>query len=164
MNEILFYLVGIGCVMTAALAVTSKEIIHAIVSLAGLFVGIGLVYLQLGVPFLAAIQVLVYVGGVIVMMLFAIMLISKAESAEEVKGPQKKMYMGFIVTLLILMLNFSVTMGAGKGELTGFDTIQISNSLFGEYLLPFEILGLLLTAAAVGTIVLAMKENPEVAE
>jgi len=77
MNDILFYAAGAGAVLFALMVIYSKNIVHSALYLAGTFIAVALLYLTLETPFLAAVQVLIYVGGVVTLILFAIMLIKK---------------------------------------------------------------------------------------
>lgn len=80
MKEILFYFAGAGAILAALMVLYSKNIVHSALYLAGAFIAIALLYLTLETPFLAAVQVLIYVGGVITLILFAIMLTKENKS------------------------------------------------------------------------------------
>ncbi len=84
MEEILFFVAGIMAIAFSLAVIISKDIVHSAVSLAGVFIAIAILYITLNAFFLSAVQILVYVGGVIVLLLFAIMLI-KSEKKENEK-------------------------------------------------------------------------------
>jgi len=128
-----------------------------IVSLAGLFV-------LLHAYFLAAVQVLVYAGAVMVLFLFVIMLLDlKEEERRKVRGFSKLLVvLGPVCVVAILVIFFKSLSGASlnpvpSSKLDG-STIQLGKLLFSQYLLPFEIVSVLLLVAMVGVILLSKKD------
>jgi len=80
MEEILFFVCGIIAIAFSVAVIISKNIVHSAVYLAGAFIAVAILYITLKAFFLSAVQILVYFGGVIVLMLFAIMLIKNEEN------------------------------------------------------------------------------------
>jgi len=79
MNELIFYLAGIFAVIASASVVILKDMVYAALCLALAFLAVAVIYLTLDAAFLAAVQVLIYIGGVITLILFVIMLVKKRE-------------------------------------------------------------------------------------
>jgi NADH-quinone oxidoreductase subunit J len=168
MTTVLFY--GLGAVIVAfALAVVrARKLLRAAIYLMGvLFMSAGL-YLLLGAPFLAGIQVLVYVGGIVVLIVFAVML-THSEQLQMDNPPALRKVLGFLAAAGFLVLTigvFQVTDFAAirAGYPPTDSTKAIGHGLLGfgadGYVLPFEIISLLLLAAAIGGIVIARKVPP----
>jgi NADH-quinone oxidoreductase subunit J len=133
-------------------------LVLTIVSLAGLFI-------LLHAYFLAAVQVLVYAGAVMVLFLFVIMLLDlKAEERRKVRGFAGKLLvvLGPLCVLAILVVFFQSLSGTALGpaptaKLDG-STIELGKLLFTQYLLPFEIVSVLLLVAMVGVVLLSKKD------
>ena len=165
MTNLMFYTFA-GLVVCFAIAVVcTSRILRAAVSLMcvlGMSAGF---YLLLGAEFLAGVQILVYVGGIVVLLVFAIMLTQSSELPEERPSLFRKsiglLVAGgfFVMTVTILcMSDFPVLR---EGVLTGGDTAEIGRRIMDRgpqgYVLPFEVVSLLLLGVAIGGIVLARK-------
>lgn len=158
---ITFFAVALVTIVSAVLVISAKEIFHSALYLAVMFLGIAGLFVMLNAEFLAAVQILVYAGAVIVLMLFAVML-TKREDEKERRIP---LFRGFVslLFLLVLMLyitkidwwNYAPKEGA-VGSVTAIGTL-----LFREYILPFEVISLILLAAMIGALSLAKKEAAE---
>ena len=146
----------------AALGVViSRNLIHAVVFLILSFVGIAGLYLTLSAEFIAVVQVLIYVGAISVLMLFAILLTPQA--ARDNSETSLRYPAGILMGLVIAALIF-VALETDWSEVTrtplANSTKVIGESLLKEFVLPFEIAAVLLTAALVGAMALA-REDPE---
>lgn len=168
LSSLLFYLFAAVATLLALAAVTTRRILRAAVYLMGvLMVGAGF-YLLLDAEFLAGIQVLVYVGGIVILLVFAVMLTRSSELLEDRPSFWRKC-LGGLVSLLFLGLavflfsktDFSVSSGISP---VSDDTVELGRRLLdsgsGGYVLPFEILSLLLLSALLGGIVLARRSVP----
>jgi NADH:ubiquinone oxidoreductase subunit 6 (subunit J) len=160
------------CVTVAAafMVVTSRNIIHAAVFLGISFVGVAGLYLLLQAPFIAGAQVLIYVGAITVLILFALMLTGQRIMREPRGAIAWKLPCAALALVLFAILVKAIYIGApwkedlvsdigtpGKG---GYETITpLAISLLGTYLLPFEVASVLLLVALVGAIVLAKEER-----
>ena len=125
--------------------------------------GVAGLYLLLNASFVAAAQVLVYVGAVNVLILFAIMLVNKREQLQEIKGLKiRKFLSGLVCTgLLLLLLRVDLTTNwilPGPDSIGELSTERIGEHLFTDYLLPFEVASVLLLMAMIGAIVLARRD------
>lgn len=160
-----FMLLVFMTVMPAFLVVTHRNIVHAAVALGLSFLGVAGIYLLLAAPFMAGAQVLIYVGAITVLILFALMLTQQRFMRDLRGGVLQKAASGFICASLFMILWWCSQQGPWKQvapeEMTpsGEYLNQLSGSLMGVYLLPFEVASVLLLAALVGAIVLAKEER-----
>lgn len=146
----------------ALMIVVSRNLIHAVVYLILSFVGVAGLYLTLSAEFIALVQILVYVGAIAVLMLFAIMLTPHA--ARDNSETQTRFPALIIMGLVIAAGTFialETEWGAMRGEAIGTQTKIIGESLINAYVLPFEVAAVLLTAALVGAIALAREDEED---
>jgi NADH-quinone oxidoreductase subunit J len=131
--------------------------------LAVAFSGLAAFYLQLGAPFVGWAQILVYVGAVAILIVFAILLTRSSEPT-----PQPVISRSWIAGLLVAILVFGVLTKAILAspaihrqlpEKAEPAVREIGNQLMTQFVLPLEVMGLLLTAAAIGAVIIAMPEN-----
>ncbi len=139
------------------------NIVYSAFLLGGVFMAVAGLYLLLNASFVAAAQVLVYVGAVNVLILFAIMLVNKREPLSPIKGLQWRRFVsgGVCAGLLALLVRVSlVTPWAvpGPPNIGEEATVRIGEHLFTDYLLPFELASVLLLMAMIGAIVLARRD------
>jgi NADH:ubiquinone oxidoreductase subunit 6 (subunit J) len=160
-NLALFYIVAAFTVWAAGVVVFGKNIVRAAVALIFCFCGMAALYVLLDAEFLAAVQVLIYVGGITILLLFAIMLTSRLSSGTlRVVNDQAPLSALAALGLLAGLIYASVR---GIGPLTGPPQLPettpfLGRALLTTYALPFEVVSVLLLAAMVGAIVLARKE------
>ncbi len=163
-TELICFLVLSSVIVSGSLAVVLLEnIVYSAFLLGGVFMAVAGLYLLLNASFVAAAQILVYVGAVNVLILFAIMLVNKKEKLKPIKGlKSRKLISGGVCGgLLILLLRVSIST---KWSLPGPTSIgeeateRIGEHLFTDYLLPFELASILLLMAMIGAIVLARRE------
>ncbi|MCY4618792.1 MAG: NADH-quinone oxidoreductase subunit J [Chloroflexi bacterium] len=146
----------------ASMILISRNLIHAVIWLVMSMLGIAGLYLTLSADFIAVVQVLIYVGAISVLMLFAIMLTPRAErdnSQTKISAPAG------LVVLLVMIATMWVAVDTDWGPVRdGALTEQarlIGESLIKHYILPFEIGAVLLTAALVGAIALARQDEED---
>ena len=159
-----FWLLAAMTVGGASMIIVSRNLIHAVIYLVISMLGVAGLYLTLSADFIAVVQVLIYVGAISVLMLFAIMLTPRAErdnSETSLKLPAA------IVMILILTATVFVALdtdwGAVRQAALADQARLIGQSLIREYVLPFEIGAVLLTAALVGAIALARRDDEDAA-
>ncbi|HJN93355.1 MAG TPA: NADH-quinone oxidoreductase subunit J [Dehalococcoidia bacterium] len=157
-----FWSLAVITVGSALMIVVSRNLIHAVVYLILSFVGVAGLYLTLSAEFIAMVQILVYVGAIAVLMLFAIMLTPRAarDNSETLMRFPALILMGLVIaagTFIALETDW----GAMRGEAIGNQTRIIGESLINEFVLPFEIAAVLLTAALVGAIALAREDSED---
>jgi NADH-quinone oxidoreductase subunit J len=163
MHLALFLVFGIVCVAGAVNLLIQSHPIQSALSLIVVMASLAVEYLLLGAEFVAAVQVIVYAGAIMVLFVFVIMLLNAGEE-ERSQGSHIALLLGLPSLLLVgVLLAWSVTHHATDsvrvGSLYG-DPRTIGKLLFTQYLLPFEITSLLILIAIMGAVVLASK--PEV--
>ena len=160
----IFYLVAAITVGSAAMVAFSRNIIHSAFSLLGTFAGVAGLYVFLGADFVAGVQVLVYVGGILVLILFAVMLTHRITDVQITNRAAGRIPALVVVAILFALLVQSIgeTPWAKAKEVVYRATAGSIGDLFlGDYLLPFELASLVLLAALIGAVVLARQEIKE---
>jgi len=165
---VIFYLIAAVAVVLAVAVVTARRLLRAAIFLMGvLFMSAGL-YVLLDAPFLAGIQVLVYVGGIVVLIVFAVML-THSEALQMDNPPVRRKVLASLAAAAFLLMTggvFSTTefYALRDGVPPADSTRAIGMSLLDAgpagYVLPFEVVSLLLLAAVIGGIVVARKVPP----
>jgi NAD(P)H-quinone oxidoreductase subunit 6 len=158
-----FLALSIALVLGALGVVLLSNIVYAAFLLGGVFLSVAGLYLLLNASFVAAAQVLIYVGAVNVLILFAIMLVNKREAMAEVRGlPLRRLLSGGVCAgLFALLVRVALTTPwseAGPTPVGDEATLRIGEHLFSDYLLPFELASILLLMAMIGAIVLARRD------
>ncbi|MDI9405509.1 MAG: NADH-quinone oxidoreductase subunit J [Chitinophagaceae bacterium] len=160
---ICFVALAAALVLGALGVVLLPNIVYSAFLLGGVFLSVAGLYLLLNASFVAAAQVLVYVGAVNVLILFAIMLVNKREDLSAIPGLGVRRLLSGLVCggLFALLLRVAFTTPwALPGPLPVGEeaTIRIGEHLFSDYLLPFELASVLLLMAMIGAIVLARRD------
>ena len=166
-SQVIFYLLSTFILGTAILSVTSGKIFRSAIWLLFSLIGVAGLYFWLEVEFIAAVQIVVYVGGIVVLIIFSIFL-TQQSGKEMPKAPMTRtissvlaVLFGFALTYLLIYKN-DFSGGDGKFDLS---VNRIGNQMLqtGEhgYALPFEVVSMLLLAAMIGCIVIALKSKPE---
>ena len=163
-TELICFLILSSVIVSGSLAVVLLEnIVYSAFLLGGVFMAVAGLYLLLNASFVAAAQILVYVGAVNVLILFAIMLVNKKEKLKPIEDlkTRKLISGGICGGLLILLLRVSITTNwnlPGPISIGEEATERIGEHLFTDYLLPFELASILLLMAMIGAIVLARRD------
>ncbi len=157
-----FYIIAAGMLVGAFRVVTSNNVVHAALWLVVVLAGVAAQYILAAAEFVAVSQVLVYIGAVMVLFLFGIML-TRAQIGHESNLNNKNWALGIPVALLLLGLLAWATIDAFEdtklpdpGGPT--PTQEIADSVLSTYIVPFLALSFILLAAAIGAIVLARKD------
>jgi NADH-quinone oxidoreductase subunit J len=160
---ILFAGLAIGCALSM---VVQRNPLYSAISLIGVFISLASLYVMLAAPFIAAVQIIVYAGAIMVLVVFVIMLLNVEEEA------RKRLRLRFLVPTAVLLAGVLIAEAAfviyfvqaqpspqdpGTSEI-GL-TAEIGKGLFTTYLLPFEITSVLLLMAIVGAMTLARRAN-----
>ncbi len=163
-TNIVFGVVAAGMIYSAIRVVTTKNIVHAAYFLVAVLAGVGVNFLLLQAEFVALTQVLVYIGAIVVLFLFGIML-TRAPLGEADDLDNRDLRPGGVATalLLVVVLAYTLLRGFSDQQLElpqGAErtTADISDAIFSTYLLPFEMVSILLTAVLIGAIVLARRD------
>jgi len=170
-NYAIFALLAVVTLVGALKVASTRSIMHAAFWLFPVFAGMAGFYLFLGAQFLAAIQVLIYIGAILVLIVFAVTLTRNSMDPESAQNNRLALPVGLAAAALVLALAGAVTRTAwgqpvaslaGIGLLPGAavtDVSAIGVVLLQQYLIPFEIISVLLLAAMIGAIVMARKER-----
>ncbi|MBU0508538.1 NADH-quinone oxidoreductase subunit J [bacterium] len=166
METILFAVLGLASILAALLTITSPSPLASALYLVGVMFSLAGLYILLAAPFVAAIQIVVYAGAVIVLILFVIMLLNLKPIEE--KSSRALQAAGIVVASLILLVSFVAIMSAGPGLTVvsalpaGFGKVtEIGQLLFSEYLYAFEVVAVLLLLAIIGAVALIRKPDEE---
>jgi NAD(P)H-quinone oxidoreductase subunit 6 len=164
LSTALFYLVAIITVGSAVIVAFSRNIIYSAFSLMGTFAGVAGIYVFLGADFVAAVQVLIYVGGILVLILFAVMLthsITDVQITNRAVGRiPALLVIGIFLALLVQTIQ-ETSWTKAKEVLYAPTAAKIGDLFLESYLLPFELASLVLLAALIGAVVLSRKELKE---
>ena len=165
-SAIVFYVISALILGSGILAVSTRKIFRSAIYLLGSLVGIAGLYFWLEVEFIAAVQIVVYVGGIVVLIIFSIFL-TQQSGKEMPATPVGRKLAGLIACLsgfaLAYMLIHRHGFIATHEEFdTGVERIgtQMLHTGEGGFVLPFEVVSILLLAAMIGCIVIALKTNP----
>jgi NADH-quinone oxidoreductase subunit J len=166
-EQLVFYLFATVAVVAALVVVFQRQAIYSALALIVCFFSMAVLFYQLGAYFIAAIQVIVYAGAIMVLFLFVVMLIdpesevftlSRASNLSIVAVPVAALF-----GLSVLWCIWSLTLddsGSGEGaSLTGGTVDVVARDLFSDYVLPFEVTSILILVAVLGAMVLAKRAN-----
>jgi len=162
-QTVCFLVLSVAVTVGALGVVLLPNIVYSAFLLGGVFLSVAGLYLLLNASFVAAAQILVYVGAVNVLILFAIMLVNKREPLPDIRGllVRRLLSGGVCLGLFILLLRVALTTPwttPGPVPVGDGATLRIGEHFFTDYLLPFELASVLLLMAMIGAIVLARRD------
>ena len=161
-EAISFYVFAAVTVASAAVVVLARSLIYSAFALLFTFFGVAGLYVLLGADFLAATQLLVYVGGILVLLLFGVMLTHKLYDLD-LRSEVTQFPAGLIVSaglFSILVITFNKTQwAAGPGRQPSSTTAEIGRLFMGEYILPFEAASVLLLIALIGAAMIVRRRK-----
>ena len=167
-STILFYLLAAFTLVFGLLAVTTRQIFRAAIFLLFTLIGIAGFYFWLSYDFIAAVQIVVYVGGIIVLIIFSIFLTQQTgeklpkQNLNRTLFSALAVFCGFAITIVQVFQHQFVLSTTSPIAPTGFNIgTQMMDIDKSGYALPFEVISILLLAALVGCIVIAIKNKPE---
>ncbi len=161
--EIIFYLFALVTCLSAAFILFTNNVLYAAFALVLALLGVAVMFIFAQAEFLAVAQIMVYVGGIVVLIIFGIMLTGKISALRAKAGSSNKL-LALIITTAVLVALFSVI-----GQLTFVSLPNPSTSnlkilgigIMSDYLLPFELIAILLLAALIGAAIIASKKEGE---
>ena len=170
MHPLAFYTISAVILGGAVAMVASRKLVRSVVWMVVSFVGIGALFILLEAEFVAAVQILVYAGGIVVLFLFVIMLVNLGE-LEQMDYLHRQWLPALLLSMLVLgEIGFLLWAGGSDFPLPqperveailrglGGNTETIGYTLYTDYLLPFEVVSVLLLVAMIGAIYLAKKK------
>ena len=161
-----FVFIAVLTVAGAAAALTLRNLVHCVLALVLAFGGLAGLYLQLGAQFVGFAQILVYVGAVAILIVFAILLTRSDETPA-----QPVVSRAWIASVIIAASVFAILAWTIHASVASQHPIppqpevtvrKIGDTLMSQFVLPLEVIGLLLTAALIGAVTIAMRERREV--
>jgi NADH-quinone oxidoreductase subunit J len=163
MTTALFFLFAGLAIACAISMVYHKNPLYGAISLIGVFISLSCIYVTLAAPFIAAVQILIYAGAIMVLVVFVIMLLNLDE--DKVINRLRYLYaVGGGLGLILLAQTFFIFYAATKApnqavntDETVGKTMSIGTAMYTEYLLPVEIVGVLLLMAIIGGVILVRK-------
>lgn len=164
-QEVTFWVLAAIMTFAAIRVVTSRNVIHAALYLVVTLLGAATVYVLLYAEFVAWVQVLVYVGAIVVLMLFGLML-TRAEIGKSNFDNDQRLLAAVCAAAMFGVMSY-VLVDAFEGQeidLTrteGTSTASVGEAIFSAYVLPFEVVSVLLLAALVGAVVIARRDTGE---
>jgi NADH-quinone oxidoreductase subunit J len=162
-EDILFVVLAGTMLGTGLLVVTMRDIIRCGLAMMACFGALSGLYVLAGAPLVAAAEVLVYIGAISVLILFAIMLTQTKSAPTRLVFQTQAVpaAIASIVLAIIIALTVGATDWASVGERAAAASADIARTLFSGYLLPFEVVSVLLLAAVIGGVFLAKQEPGE---
>jgi len=162
-SSVLFFLFAGLAIACAISTVYHKNPLYSAISLIGVFLSLSCIYVTLAAPFIAAVQVLIYAGAIMVLVVFVIMLLNLDE-----KDPVNRLGylyavgggLGVILLVQTFFIFYAVSKSpvhAVKTDETVGKTLNLGSAMYTEYLLPVEIVGVLLMMAVIGGVILARR-------
>ncbi len=164
LSTAVFYLICLVTVVSAGMVALSRNIIYSAFSLLGTFMGVAGLYVFLGADFVAAAQVLIYVGGILVLILFAVMLthrITDVAVTNRAAGRIPALIIVGVLGYLLIQAIHETQWVKAKEVVYAPTTAKIGDLFLEQYLLPFELASLILLAAMICAVVLSRKEIKE---
>jgi NADH-quinone oxidoreductase subunit J len=161
---VVFYVFALIAVVSAVLVITRRNAVHSAMFLAATLLSVAGIFLSLQAEFLAGVQVIVYVGGILVLFVFVIMLVPTDRALLERRYNRQVRVVVVVAALLVAELVWGLYQGSGfdfpAGEAAApFESNSqwVGTVLYQNYLLPFEIASILLLVAIIGAVVLSKK-------
>ena len=166
MESILFYLTSLVAILSAFYVTKCRNPVNSALCLVTTFLCLAVFYIMLEAPFMAAIQIMVYAGAIMVLIIFVIMLLNlgtviKSRYAHGLAGG------GILAVIMLFLTNFFIRRGEATGVVGKVSsemiksyghTELIGKAMFTDFLLPFEIASILLLVAIVGAVVLSKRK------
>jgi len=160
MERIIFYILAIIMIIGAIASVTSRQMLRSVIYLLFVLIGIAGIYFLIDYNFLAAIQLTVYAGGIIVLIIFSVLLVHHIEMELDMASKSKQMLTALVCVIgLSLFLNIIYSSNLIVVENTKTTTVSdigmgLLNVEAGGFILPFEVISILLLAAIIGAIII----------
>jgi NADH-quinone oxidoreductase subunit J len=163
----IFAVAGAICVVSAANAVLRRDPLTSALSLTVTLFSLAVIYLGLGAPFLAGVQIAVYAGAIMVLLVFVVMLLGAGRieppriGRPPVAGAAILVSAALFVTLTVVIARGSMPTVVAERAVAPDHVAALGELLFGKYLLPFEVTSILLLAALIAAVVMARKRSSD---
>jgi NADH-quinone oxidoreductase subunit J len=169
-EQIAFYIISAVILAGALAMVSSKSLVRSVIWMVISFVGVGALFITLGAEFVGVVQIMVYAGGIVVLFLFVIMLVNVGEAQRMEYLHRQWLPAVLLICLLIAEIGFMMWAGSHDAPMPTADQIDatlrglggntetVGMALYTEFILPFEVVSVLLLVAMIGAIYLAKKQ------
>lgn len=157
-----FVIAAIAMLASAFKVVTTKNLVHMVLWLGLTLANTAVLFIMLDAAFLAAIQIILYTGGVLTLMLFGVMLTHRDAGFTGIANPSHRIGPGLVLAVAVFSMVAAAVLRtpiAPAADVALVTTADLGVALFGEHVLAFEVLSLLLLGAVLGAIVLARKRD-----
>jgi NADH-quinone oxidoreductase subunit J len=172
LDKVIFYFFAAIAVSSAVLTVTRRNAVHSAIFLITALLATAGIFLQLRAEFLFIVQIILYVGGIMVLFVFVIMLVNLDVAVRQIQFARQK-WVALVISLALAaqvgLMFWSSAKMPGQGlpilqavpaeKLSSLNSEAVARSLFSTYLLPFEIASVLLLVAMIGAVVMAKKRT-----
>jgi NADH-quinone oxidoreductase subunit J len=171
LDQVIFYLFAVIAVASAVLTVTRRNVVHSAIFLITALLATAGIFLQLRAEFLFIVQIILYVGGIMVLFVFVIMLVNLDTAVRQMQFARQK-WVALLISLALAgqvgLMFWSTGKMPGQGvpvlaappaQTLPPNSEEVAKSLFSSYLLPFEIASVLLLVAMIGAVVMAKKRT-----
>lgn len=165
MKTILFYIISVFSILCAMFVVTTRHLFRGALALIGVLSGVAGMYLLMNAQFLSAVQITIYIGGIVVLLVYVVMLVSDITQKGFANASQWRKTIGGILSIMLFVLIMVATMhpqiiGIAKDSMPRSASItEIGRALLspekGGYILAFELISILLIAAVIGAVTIA---------
>jgi NADH-quinone oxidoreductase subunit J len=158
-----FAIIAILTIAASAAAMTLRNLVHCALAMAVAFGGLATLYLQLDAQFVGFAQILVYIGAVAILIVFAILLTRGGEAPEKSLFSSSWLWGGAVTLAVFTTLAWAIKNSFASqrepAQTVEATVKQIGDALMTRFVLPLELMGLLLTAALIGAVIIAMREE-----
>lgn len=169
MEKVLFIIIAVIAIATALNILIQRNPLYSALSLIGTMAALSVLYVMLRAQFIAAVQIVVYAGAILVLFIFVIMLLNEPKQQPQIDKQKGLRYLAIPLAGLLLAEAFYVvwrvqdiampTIKGGQESTSAGTTWSVGIALFTHYLLPFQVAGVLLLMALIGAVVLARREG-----
>jgi NADH-quinone oxidoreductase subunit J len=165
MGELLaFFILALAAIAGGVLMLNLENVMHMVISLVFTFLSLAGIYVMLSAEFVAVVQVLIYSGAITIIMLFGIML-TKHDDRSRYKVSSRRLLLSLFSAAAFFFIMFyginDLNLGTQAAELHEENTKAIGMMIYSQYVIPFELLSVLLLVALIGAIILAKRDDEE---
>ncbi|HYA32047.1 MAG TPA: NADH-quinone oxidoreductase subunit J [Thermodesulfovibrionales bacterium] len=164
-----FYVAAAVAVISTFMVITRSNAVHALLYLVVSLLSVALIFFLFGAPFVAALEVIIYAGAIMVLFVFVIMMLNLGPqtAAQEKQWLTPGIWVGPAILTAVLAVEFTYVLARGHGRIAEVHVVtpkQVGIALFGPYVLGVELASMLLLAGMVGAYHLGRREKPEEGE
>lgn len=159
---IAFLVLALVAIAGGVLMINLSQVVHMVIALVFTFISIAGIYILLSAEFVAVVQILIYSGAITIIMLFGIMLTRHHETGEPKASMGKQILIISGIAIFAITIYFGIydlQLGNQAAELHVENTKQIGMALYSKYIIPFELMSVVLLVALVGSIILAKRDD-----